>query len=1029
MPEGALVADAASGNLILANEQTRQILRHAYELNDDLEAYEQQVPFQGYRPNGQPYAADEYPLVRSLRTGEAIAHEEMELRYPDGSRILIDVNASPIFDSQGQIAAAVAVFQDITDRKHAEAQLRESQHFVQQMAETTPGILYVYDLLEQRNIYVNRQVTVLLGYATEQVQAMAANRLPTLMHPEDFARVPAHLAQFQSARDGEIFELEYRMQGADGKWQWFHTREVVFSRAADGLPRRILGIAQEITDRKQTEVALRESEERFRTLADNISQFAWMADESGWIFWYNQRWFDYTGTTLEEMQGWGWQQVHHPDHVERVVEKISRCFEIGELWEDTFPLRGKDGQYRWFLSRAIPIRNEQGKVLRWFGTNTDITELRQTEIALKQATERLNLALKSVPIILFNQDRALRYTWVYSPAVDCLVEEVIGRQDGDFVSPKSAARLTRLKQQVLDTGAGLREEVKVVKDGQTTYYDLIIDPIWEAKNSVVGITCAAVDISDRKQAEAALCRSEARLRMAIESAQLGTWDWNLVTNKLTWDAGCKAMFGLPPEAETSIEVFLERLHPDDRDRVRQVMQESLSPASGGNYDVEYRTLGIQDGMERWIAAKGQAYFDAAGNPRRFIGTVLDITERKQAEAQRERLLEREQAAREAAERANRIKDEFLAILSHELRSPLNPILGWSRLLQTRKFDEAKTAEALATIERNARLQTELIDDLLDVAKILRGKLSLNMASVNLSVVIESAIDTVKTAAVAKSIRLHPVLPNIGQVSGDAVRLQQIIWNLLSNAIKFTPDGGRVDIQFQRVGDRAEITVRDTGKGISPGFLPHIFESFRQEDASTNRKYGGLGLGLAIVRQLVEAHGGTIQAESPGEGRGATFTIRLPLLKAESAVSQTDELLQQELDLAGIRVLAVDDKPDARELLAALLTQYGAEVTIAASAAEVLATLESFQPDVFVIDIGMPDVDGYALIQQIRALPPEKGGQIPAIALTAYARAEDRQRALNSGYQRHVTKPIEPEQFLQAVVALASKSTKPSQEPK
>jgi CheY-like chemotaxis protein/two-component sensor histidine kinase len=333
------------------------------------------------------------------------------------------------------------------------------------------------------------------------------------------------------------------------------------------------------------------------------------------------------------------------------------------------------------------------------------------------------------------------------------------------------------------------------------------------------------------------------------------------------------------------------------------------------------------------------------------------------------------------------------------------------------LNATKTAEALATIERNAKLQTELIDDLLDVAKILRGKLSLNMAAVNLSSAVEAALDTVRSTAVAKRISLHSVLPNVGQVFGDMSRLQQIVWNLLSNAIKFTPQGGRVDIQLQQVGTEAHIIVKDTGKGISPDFLPHLFESFQQEDVSITRKYGGLGLGLAIVRQLVEAHGGTITANSPGEGLGATFTVQMPLLNIAPAVQPLDEYPQRELDLRGIRVLAVDDEPDARELLTALLTEYGADVLTVASASEVLVNLETFQPTVLVSDIAMPEIDGYTLIQKVRALPPRQGGQIPAIALTAYAREDDYQRAISSGFQRHITKPLEPERLVQAVVTL------------
>jgi len=399
--------------------------------------------------------------------------------------------------------------------------------------------------------------------------------------------------------------------------------------------------------------------------------------------------------------------------------------------------------------------------------------------------------------------------------------------------------------------------------------------------------------------------------------------------------------------------------------------------------------------------------------------AADLIEQRQDEAFRKQLLEKEQAARKEAERANRIKDEFLSILSHELRSPLNPILGWCRLLQTRKFDEAKTAQALATIERNAKLQTQLIDDLLDVARILRGKLSLNETPINLVSVIESAIEVVRTAAEAKSILLRLELADRCLVRGDGGRLQQIIWNLLSNAIKFTPTGGRVDIRLESMEGHAQVTITDTGRGISPKFLPHIFESFRQEDASITRQHGGLGLGLSIVKYLVDAHGGTITADSLGEGQGATFTVTLPLLNEESVFPLTDPLLSAEIDLGGVKVLAVDDSEDARELLAVLLTHYGAEVRVVTSGEELLAERETFKPDVLVCDIGMPDMDGYTLIQKIRSLTPEQGKDIPAIAVTAFASGDAHRRALDNGFQRHMAKPIEPELLAIAIAELAS----------
>lgn len=390
-----------------------------------------------------------------------------------------------------------------------------------------------------------------------------------------------------------------------------------------------------------------------------------------------------------------------------------------------------------------------------------------------------------------------------------------------------------------------------------------------------------------------------------------------------------------------------------------------------------------------------------------------------------RLYEAEQQARSAAEAswqeaqaANRIKDEFLAVLSHELRSPLNPILGWSRLLQSGKLDSHKVKQALATIERNAKLQAELIEDLLDVSRILRGKLALTIAPVNLATIIQAAIETVRLAAEANNIQISTHFePEIGLVLGDATRLQQIVWNLLSNAVKFTPPDGRVEIQLAKVHHHAQITVRDTGKGIAADFLPYVFDYFRQADSATTRKFGGLGLGLAIVRYLVELHGGTIQAASPGEEMGATFTVSLPLMYTQPTVNQDSQLSQPSLNLDGIQVLVVDDDTDTREFVAFLLAEGGASVMTAASAQEALTIFSQSPPDVLLSDIGMPQMDGYMLMQQIRALPPEEGGNIPAIALTAYAGELDEQQALKVGFQRHISKPVEPDDLVKAIVNL------------
>ncbi|HEY9908265.1 MAG TPA: ATP-binding protein, partial [Thermosynechococcaceae cyanobacterium] len=405
----------------------------------------------------------------------------------------------------------------------------------------------------------------------------------------------------------------------------------------------------------------------------------------------------------------------------------------------------------------------------------------------------------------------------------------------------------------------------------------------------------------------------------------------------------------------------------------------------------------------------------------LVRQAADLIEQRQTATERENLLAREQAARAEADRANRIKDEFLAVLSHELRSPLNPILGWTRLLQTGKLDETHQREALATIERNAKLQTQLIEDLLDISRIMQGKLSLTVAPVSLTFVITAAIETVRLAAEAKNIQIVLDLDAEGaSISGDAGRLQQVVWNLLTNAVKFTPNSGQVTVELRQLDRSAQIRVIDTGKGIQPQFLPHVFEYFRQEDGSTTRKFGGLGLGLAIVRQIVEMHGGTVWAESEGENQGATFTVQLPVLQQfKSAIPEPSEAEVNRADypLANLTVLVVDDDTDTREFQAFLLEQSGARVMSVASGLEALQVLDLYVPKVLVSDVGMAELDGYMMMEQIRSRPPEQGGTVPAIALTAYAAEVDQQKAIRAGFQMHLTKPVEPEKLVQAILDL------------
>ncbi|KAM3111678.1 hybrid sensor histidine kinase/response regulator [Phormidesmis sp. 146-33] len=496
----------------------------------------------------------------------------------------------------------------------------------------------------------------------------------------------------------------------------------------------------------------------------------------------------------------------------------------------------------------------------------------------------------------------------------------------------------------------------------------------------------------------------------------------------------QAICGLSAE-ESLAKGWFASIHPDDREKA--LSSWSIYTRQGREYSQELRFQTLEG--TRWTQIRSSPMLSAHGELLGYVGTIEDITERKQAEAIQEQVF-REQVARQEAETANRMKDEFLAVLSHELRTPLNSMLGWARLLRSKKFDEKTTARALETIERNAESQSQLIEDILDVSQIIRGKLKLNCYAINLTAIVDAALDSVRPQAEAKSIQIvSPGLEGaIVRVWGDPTRLQQIICNLLTNAIKFTPQAGRVTVELATEQNPshtpfAQIKVTDTGIGIHPDFLPRVFDRFRQADSTTTRSHSGLGLGLAIVRHLVELHGGTIQVDSPGEGLGATFTVRLPIHQEgarqtiqrdvdDSKDGQNDlqnhdsiSCLSVPARLKGLRILLVDDEADNRELVGFMLQQQGAIVTSVPTARQAIEVLSQEKPDLLLSDIGMPDMDGYALIHHVRSLPPEQGGSIPAIALTAYAGESNQHKILAAGFQQHLAKPVELETLVAGIV--------------
>ena len=443
----------------------------------------------------------------------------------------------------------------------------------------------------------------------------------------------------------------------------------------------------------------------------------------------------------------------------------------------------------------------------------------------------------------------------------------------------------------------------------------------------------------------------------------------------------------------------------------------------------------RDGSKLPIEDSGAPIRDSDGNMVGVIVVFHDTSDRRRVEQEREALLRSEQEARMEAEAADRLKDEFLATVSHELRTPLSAILGWSAMLNLGDVDAETSANALKVIERNARSQASIIDDILDVSRIITGKLNIEQRPVDLAPLIHTAVDTLHPAATAKGIKLTVAFESEpGLVTGDPARLQQIVWNLVSNAIKFTPAGGRIAVHLTREDSHLELSVSDTGIGISKPFLPHVFERFRQADSSTTRAHGGLGLGLAIVRHLVELQGGTVSAESAGTGQGSVFRVRLPLAStadlqpeteehAAAPLVRADDPLRREFDLSGLRVLVVDDEQDTLEIVSLLLRRYGATVRTSLSSRHALEVFNDWKPNVLISDVGMPGEDGFTFISKVRSLPPEAGGETPALALTAYFREEDRLRSLAAGYEMHVKKPVEPFTLAEAVARLGKRSSK------
>ncbi|BAZ66893.1 PAS/PAC sensor hybrid histidine kinase [Fischerella sp. NIES-4106] len=1043
--------------------------------------------------DGSPFTQDNHPFMVALTTGQPCLNVVMGLYQPYGELVWLLVNSQPLFLPGATIPySIVTTFTEIITTSnlasvldHNEVALatalKENPNLIQRIASSSLGTLYIYDLVDERVIYINNHVTQILGYTQQEIQTTGLRSLLQRMYPQDFTRLPTHYDRLNCVTDGEVVSFEFQYRHANDQWRWLRCYDTVLRRTTQGLAQRILGFCEDITEQRLKETALRQSHERFELAAAAVNCLIYDWDSTSNTVQRTQGLTELLGYTLEETEptsAW-WRSHIHPDDIQQVDQDFAGGLAKGDRFYTQYRVRHKDGHYLWVEDRGLAVRDHKHDIIRIVGATTNISDAlrqvaarlrKQTEADLRESEERIRLATAAAELGMWFWDLTTNdLVWtakckqLFGLAANTEMSYEIFL---DSLHPDDRQFTHQAVMQTLEAKVDYDVEYRVIwPNGSIHWIAAKGRCLYDYTGKAVRMMGTTQNITERKHTEEALRQSEERYRMLSEAMPEMIWTSNAAgvtdyTNQRWCDYS-----GLTLE-ETVGTGWQKLLHPDDLESTIQRWQESLQ--TGIPFENEQRYKRASDGTYRWHLVRAYPLRDNQGNIIKWFGTCTDIDDQKQIQQQRARLLELEQAARAEAETANRIKDQFLAILSHELRSPLNPILGWTKLLRSRKLDPTATDRALDTIERNAKLQIQLIDDLLDVSRILRGKLSLNLATVDLTTVINAALETVQSAAQTKKIQLEYISPPTSPicVQGDSNRLQQVVSNLLSNAVKFTPSGGRVEVRLSQVlgtgdwgsgnGDQesgirnrgsgigmvnkiqlstpipnaqcpivnyAQIAVTDTGTGISSEFLPYVFEYFRQADSSTTRKFGGLGLGLAIVRHLVELHSGVVTADSPGEEQGATFTLKLPLIEQQAGVEETDT--EKEVDkfsssyLAGLRILVVDDDTDTRNFLEFLLKEYGAIVTVARSANQALTTLAQLQHDLLISDIGMPEVDGYGLIEQIRAIPPEQGGNILAIALTAYAGDSDRSRLLAAGFQAHIAKPVDIDQLLLAIADLCS----------
>jgi PAS domain S-box-containing protein len=1015
------------------------------------------------------------PLLRRAFAGEAtelpaILYDPEETiphvtTNPEPSR-WVRAYAFPVIDEAGRVREVVLMHEDITARRRAE---EEARRWAEVFEHVQWGVV-LGDAVTGNLLTMNPAYARMHGY---EVGELSGRPIADVFAPEVRGALAEHIRTTVERGFNSIKSLHVRKDGSVFP-------VAVETTAIKDERGRVLYMAahvQDITERERVEEELRRSEENYRSLLENANDIIYSHDLAGNYLSINRAGSEITGYTREEiLGGLNIAQVIAPEHLEVAKRMTAQKLRDPSPTVYSVDIVTRDGR-RLTLEVSTRISYRDGEPVAVEGIARDVTQRKRAEAELERSKKQLEIILQGVAESITAQDAEGRLVYANDTAARSLgfssAEELLA------VPPREIVKQFEIfdeagapfPQELLPGRIALREgrsAAAVVRyrfrgTGEERWSSVKSTPVFEEDGRVRFAISIFQDITEQRRADesqrllaeaggviASSLDYETTLASVARMAVPVLADWCSV-DVLEEDGALKRLAVThvdPKKVEWAYE--LQERYPPDMNAAQGVPQVLRTGKSelyplitdemlvAGAIDEEHlkimREIGFTSAIIAPLVAQGRTLgvitFISAESGRRYGREELALAENL---AHRAGIAVDNARLYRKAQEANRLKDEFLATVSHELRTPLTAILGWASMLRKTEFDRRTAQNALETIERNARAQNQIIEDLLDVSRIVTGKLRLDVRQLEPLSFIEAAVESVRPAADAKGVRLSKVLDTGATViSGDPARLQQVVWNLLSNAIKFTPRGGRVELRFGRVESHAEIVVSDTGAGISAEFLPYVFDRFRQADSSTTRRHGGLGLGLAIVRHLIELHGGTVRAESEGEGRGSTFTVMLPLApvfrktddegragaasaRERGAASASSDDCPEEL--RGLKILVVDDEEDTRDLLSMALGACGAEVMTAASAREALELAARSKPDVLISDIGMPDEDGFDLIRRVRELPAESGGGVPAVALTAYARAEDRLRVLRSGYQMHIPKPVEMAELLAVIASL------------